>query len=133
MVSDGNNRDPALSVDRRSHTSASTDFSDRRRARSNSPLKWGQMARVNTVPELHDGLEVNTMMYGWDFSGSSGWLMLAGMAIIAIAILGSVWLIVQRGGARISETSTPVEILRERFARGEITREQFEDAMVALV
>jgi len=91
------------------------------------------MARVNTMPELHDGLEVNTMMYGWDFSGSSGWLMLAGMAIIAIAILGSVWLIVQRGGARIAETSTPVEILRERFARGEITREQVENAKVALV
>lgn len=67
------------------------------------------------------------MMYGWDYAGAGGWLMLAGMAILAVVILGSVWLIVHRPAATTPRSGAE-ELLRERFARGEITREQFEEA-----
>ena len=68
------------------------------------------------------------MMDGWDFAGTSGWMMLAGMAIIAAVIVVSVWLIVRRPGAQAAAAPTALDILRDRFARGEINREQFEDA-----
>ena len=58
--------------------------------------------------------------------------MLAGMAIVAIAIVLSVYLVVSRSGAPSSAAPNANDILRERFARGEITREQFEDAKRAL-
>ena len=67
------------------------------------------------------------MMYGWDYSGAAGWWMVLGMAILAVAVIGSVWLIVRRPGGG-SGRSPAEEILRERFARGEITPEQFEVA-----
>ncbi len=73
------------------------------------------------------------MMYGWELAGTNGWLMFAGMALVAGAILGSVWLIVRRAGADVSAGPTAADIVRERFARGEITPEQFEDAKRALV
>jgi putative membrane protein len=68
------------------------------------------------------------MMYGWDPAGFGGWWMLAGMAILALVVLGSVWLIVHRPAAGGPPRSSAEETLRERFARGEITREQFEEA-----
>lgn len=68
------------------------------------------------------------MMYGWDPTGAGGWLMLAGMAILAVAVVASVWLIVNRPGTEGRTRSSAEEILRERFARGEISREQFEEA-----
>jgi uncharacterized membrane protein len=54
--------------------------------------------------------------------------MLAGMGILALAVLGSVWLIVHRPGIVVTPRSSAEEILRERFARGELTGEQFEEA-----
>ena len=68
------------------------------------------------------------MMYGWDFNGTDGAWMLAAMVIVAIAVLGSVWLIVHRPGVTSQAHSGAAEILRERFARGEITAEQFDEA-----
>ena len=67
-------------------------------------------------------------MYGYDMNGAGGWWMVATMAIIALAVLGSVWLIVHRPGAAGTTRSGADEILRERFARGEITPEQFDEA-----
>jgi putative membrane protein len=73
-------------------------------------------------------MEVSNMMYGYDVNGAGGWWMLAAMAIVALAILGSVWLIVHRPGTIGPSRSTAEEILRERFARGEISGEQFDEA-----
>lgn len=67
------------------------------------------------------------MMTGWDFAGSNGWMMVAVMAIVVAAILVSVWLIVRRPVTHAPAGPTATDTLRERFARGEITREQFED------
>jgi putative membrane protein len=68
------------------------------------------------------------MMYGYDFSSGDGWFMLAAMAILAIAILGSVWMIVHRPRTATPSGSSSDDILRERFARGEINAEQFDEA-----
>jgi uncharacterized membrane protein len=68
------------------------------------------------------------MMYGYGFNTADGWWMLAAMAILAVAILGSVWMIVHRPRAVGTSRSSSEEILRERFARGEITGEQFDEA-----
>jgi putative membrane protein len=67
-------------------------------------------------------------MYGYDFSTAGGWWMLAAMAILAVAILGSVWMIVHRPRTATPSGSSADDILRERFARGEITAEQFDEA-----
>jgi putative membrane protein len=72
--------------------------------------------------------EEHEMMYGYGLNGAGGWWMLAAMAIVAIAIVASVWLIVHRPGTPSQSRSSAEEILRERFARGEITGEQFDDA-----
>jgi putative membrane protein len=68
------------------------------------------------------------MMDGWDGAGVGGWWMLATMGIFALVVLGSVWLIVHRPGSGPTSRSAAEEILRERFARGEITGEQFDEA-----
>jgi putative membrane protein len=68
------------------------------------------------------------MMDSYDVNGPGGWWMLAAMAIVALAILVSVWLIVHRPGAAGPSRLSAEEILRERFARGEITGEQFDEA-----
>jgi uncharacterized membrane protein len=68
------------------------------------------------------------MMYGWDAAGVGGWWMLAGMGIIALAVVGSIWLIVHRPGSAGPRRSPSEEILRERFARGELSGEEFDEA-----
>ena len=68
------------------------------------------------------------MMYGYDFSASDGWFMLAAMGILAVAILGSVWMVVHRPRTATPSGSNSDDILRERFARGEISAEQFDEA-----
>jgi len=68
------------------------------------------------------------MMYGWDVAGIGGWWMLAGMGILALAVIWSVWLIVHRPQSGAAPRSTPEEILRERFARGELSGEEFDEA-----
>jgi putative membrane protein len=68
------------------------------------------------------------MMYGYDLNGAGGWWMVAAMAIVAVAVIASVWLIVHRPGAAWSHRSSAEETLRERYARGELTGEQFDEA-----
>lgn len=53
-----------------------------------------------------------------------GWLW---MAIWVIALLAMVWLIVSGGRGR-ERAGDPLEILRDRYARGEISEEEFRHA-----
>jgi uncharacterized membrane protein len=68
------------------------------------------------------------MMYGWDVAGLGGWWMLAGMGILALAVVGSIWLIVHRPGSEAPPRSRSEETLRQRFARGELSGEEFDEA-----
>jgi putative membrane protein len=65
------------------------------------------------------------MMDGW---GTGGFWMLAGMALIAVIVVVGVWLIVRSHNVATATGPTPIDTLRQRFARGEITKEEFEAA-----
>ena len=68
------------------------------------------------------------MMYGYDFNGMGGWSMVAAMVIVAVVVLGSVWLVTHRPGAAMSAHSSAEDTLRDRYAKGELTGEQFDEA-----
>ena len=64
------------------------------------------------------------MMY-W---GADGWIW---MAVWIVALLVMVWLVV-RSPKRANEADA-MEILRSRFARGEISKDEFEQARTVLL
>ncbi len=79
------------------------------------------------------GMLMGPWMMGWGFYGFGGfwwwWIVVATFWVLIIA--GVVWLIVWltrqgRAAAGGPERPTPLDILRERYARGEITREEYE-------
>ncbi len=73
------------------------------------------------------------MVGGWDM-GSGGWLwMIGGLVLVIGIVVLVVWAI--GGSNRAADRRTaggsrpePIDILRERFARGEITEAEFEQA-----
>lgn len=77
-------------------------------------------------------------MMNYDWAGGGGWLwMIGGLLLVIGVIVLVVWMVTRT--SRAGETPTqrpsgpaPNEILRERFARGEITEEAFEQAKKAL-
>ena len=76
------------------------------------------------------------MRYGYGSAGGGFWLLIGLLLLIALIVL-VVWAVMhfsRTGRAAMHDPSraTPNEILRERFARGEITAEQFEDAKKVL-
>lgn len=64
--------------------------------------------------------------WGWMIGG---WIMmLVFWALVIIGIVAMVRYVSGRGGAaRLDEGETPLEILRRRYAAGELTKEQFEE------
>lgn len=63
---------------------------------------------------------------GWMFLGPL--MMIAFIAIIVVVVVLLVrWLGDRRPGTRASSESTAVDILKERFARGEIDKEEYEE------
>jgi putative membrane protein len=72
--------------------------------------------------------EALAMMAGWDMT-FEGWLW---MFIWIAALLLMVWLIVRRPEDRPGAEDA-MAILRSRFARGEISQEEFERARTALL
>lgn len=69
------------------------------------------------------------MMYGYHFG--LGWMLLGfvfWIFIITCAVLLVLWIIGKSGrGKRDHDEDSAMEILNKRYARGEITREQYED------
>ena len=77
------------------------------------------------------------MGYGWGSYGHSGYGLLAmgGMGLFWVLVVGVIiWAIVymSRGHRPSSEKSYSQQILRERYARGEIDEEEFERRMSRL-
>lgn len=75
------------------------------------------------------------MGYGFD-GGVVGWIwMLGGLLLVVGFVVLIVWAIsaIGRGStSREPERPTALDILRERFARGEITEQEFEQAKKTL-
>ena len=73
------------------------------------------------------------MMYGWPgMMGFGGFGMIFGfiffIAIIVVIVFLIVWLVKRFGYATTDKTGTrSLEILKERYAKGEITKEQYEN------
>lgn len=65
---------------------------------------------------------------GW-MMGSWGWLMMLLAVLFWLLIIGgTVWLVIWlTGRARTpTQAETPLDILKKRYARGEISREDYE-------
>ena len=76
------------------------------------------------------------MRYGWVDGGGGFWPLVGFLLLIALIVL-VVWAVMHpsrtgRVATHDPSRPTPNEILRERFARGEITAQQFEDAKKVL-
>jgi len=75
------------------------------------------------------------MGYGFD-GGALGWIwMIGGLLVMIGVVVLIVWAVsaMSRGSAsREPERPTALDILRERFARGEITQQEFEQARKTL-
>ncbi len=72
------------------------------------------------------------MGYGIGF-GAGGWLMMLGWIVIVVAVIALVaWLVTRSGSAAQSQAAAPrpagqdaLDLLRMRFARGEITKDEY--------
>jgi putative membrane protein len=71
----------------------------------------------------------NGMMYGYHFG--MGWMLLGfvfWIFIITCAVLLVLWIIGKSGrGRRVQDEDSAVEILNKRYAKGEITKEQYDE------
>lgn len=72
------------------------------------------------------------MGYGWAGWGAGFW-MLGGLLLMIGVVVLVVWAVMSlsrsgRAPAGDATRPTPNEILRERFARGELTEQEFEQA-----
>ena len=75
-------------------------------------------------------------MMGWNWGEGAGWWMIT-MVIANVAFWGGlvalcVWALGHFTGSARGEHHDPVAIARERLARGEITREQYEEIRTTL-
>ncbi len=69
------------------------------------------------------------MVTGWGDMALGGWVW---MVIWIAALLVMVWLIVAGGRDRTAHDD-PLDILRARYARGEISQDEFERARQSLL
>ncbi len=64
------------------------------------------------------------MMYYYGHMGYFGWIW---MVVFWGAVIWLILWLVNRSNSKISdEKETPMEILKERYARGEITKKEYE-------
>ena len=78
------------------------------------------------------------MMWGWPMMGFGGFGMIFGfiffVAIVIGVILLIVWLVRRTGYNITDKTSThSLEILKERYAKGELTKEQYDNMKKELI
>ena len=68
----------------------------------------------------------NNMMGGWNGFGLLGWLpMLIFWALLILGVVALIRYLARLGQTR--EDKTPLDILKERYARGEINKKEFEE------
>lgn len=73
------------------------------------------------------------MMNGWGGMGGGGWLVVLVMiVVVAAVIVGIVFLVRGLGGSTSPQAGlreSPQDILKRRYAAGEIDREEYEKAL----
>lgn len=65
------------------------------------------------------------MMDGWSAAGI--WMPVA-MVLIALIVVVGIWLIVRSNRGTPASGPTAIDILGQRFAKGEITKDEYEAA-----
>ena len=68
-------------------------------------------------------------MFGYNHYWGMGWTMGVGMIIFWVLVIIAVVCLIRylgRGQPREEKGETPLDILKKRYARGEITKEQFD-------
>ncbi len=79
-------------------------------------------------PGMMDGNFGFGMMNGFGFGGILSILFWIGIIALAVWLVGS--LVSRASGqppSNLSSTESPLDILKKRYARGEITKEQFDE------
>ncbi|GMB01555.1 SHOCT domain-containing protein [Pelosinus sp. IPA-1] len=73
------------------------------------------------------------MMMGYGFSGPFGWLgmgmgIIVHLAFTALIIMAAVWLFkaLFRSGSQNEPRTDALEILKQRYAKGEITTDEYQ-------
>ena len=66
------------------------------------------------------------MGYGWGMGFGGLFMLLIWILVIVGVVLLVKWVVDQSSAGKGSGNKSPLEILRERYARGEINREEFE-------
>ncbi|RME64103.1 MAG: SHOCT domain-containing protein [Nitrospirae bacterium] len=70
--------------------------------------------------------------FGMGFGGFGGIFMLLFWVLVIVAVVFVIKEIIQKPRSDNDQKLSPEEILRQRFARGEIDREEFEEKMKLL-
>lgn len=70
-------------------------------------------------------------MSGFAHEYSWGWVLFGTLHMLAfwVLVIGGIWLLVRllaSGGERARREKTPIDILKERYARGEIDKAEYE-------
>jgi uncharacterized membrane protein len=79
---------------------------------------------------------MGSMMGGWPGSGAAAtdWLTPLVLVLLVLVVASVALVAWQSGGPRANRRSRqPEEILQERFARGELTRQQYQEGLVDLL
>lgn len=73
------------------------------------------------------------MMMGYGYGGPFSWLgmglgIIIHVAVIAVIVFAAIWMfkMVFRGGIQIERSIDSLEILKQRYAKGEITDEEYQ-------
>jgi putative membrane protein len=77
-------------------------------------------------------LLAQSMFDGGHMGGGWGWLIIVGMVAMMGGMGWMMWSMMRGSGGHERLTEDPVEVLKSRYARGELTTEEFQERLRAI-
>jgi putative membrane protein len=65
----------------------------------------------------------------WYDGWSMGWMMLSALIGLLVVAVLALWVVVQAGFSKTTVDDSAAAILKRRYARGEIEREEYEERL----